>query len=90
MLENNRPAGLADALGQRGAARVVDVGDNDLRAFARQRGGARRADAGRAAGDIRHLVLNLAHRFPRFACTTIAHGAAALKPAARRGMTRAA
>ena len=54
-------AGARDGLHHIGAAAIVDVGDDHLRALARERRRTRRADAGRAAGDQRDFSLNLTH-----------------------------
>src|SRR6202011_4570318 len=55
---------LADRRGQFLALDVLQVGDDDCRAFLGQPFGAGRPDAARAAGDQRHLALDLAHLAP--------------------------
>jgi hypothetical protein len=54
-------AGIADTIRHPLAARIVDIGDHHLGAFARQCRRAGRPDPRGAAGHDRHLALDLPH-----------------------------
>ena len=67
--ENRLAVGLGDAIGELGAAQLVDVGGNDGGALAREQLDDGLADAGCAAGHQRDLALNLpCHVHSLFCC----------------------
>ena len=55
-----RPSSSTARLGLLGVLVLVEIGDGDVGAFAREQHGHGAADAGIAAGDQRHLALQLA------------------------------